>query len=211
MRLVLAAVLREDSCCVDVGANIGEFLALCCHLAPHGQHVAYEPLPALAADLQRRFPGHDVRARAVADGRRTEAFAHVVDEPARSGLGTREGYGHHRLERLRVDVVDLDSDLPEDCVPAIIKFDVEGTEALAIRGAAQTIRRHRPLVIFEHGWSDWAPDLHRTVADLDMGIFDLDGQGPYHAYDFVRAIETGGGDQLPRPSPLEGAARRGLP
>jgi FkbM family methyltransferase len=193
MRLVLAAVLRADSCCVDVGANVGAFLEQCVALAPHGRHVAYEPLPDLAADLAARFRGVDVRARAVSDGRRTETFTRVIDRPTRSGLGER-GDEDGATERLSVDVVDLDSDLPPGLVPALVKLDVEGTEALAVRGAAETLRRHRPVVLFEHGWADWCGDLHAELAGLDMDVFDLAGRGPLDRDAFVAAVR--GGDAI---------------
>jgi FkbM family methyltransferase len=189
MWLVLAGALRPDSCCVDVGANVGGFLGMCRALAPRGRHVAYEPIPTLADDLRSRFPADDIRAAAVADERRIETFSHIVDAPARSGLGRRDQKGD--VENLQVDVVTLDEDLPADFVPRLIKIDVEGTEVLAIRGAAETIRRHRPLVLFEHGWHAWSADLHAAVDGLDLDIFDLFGHGPYRRGAFVEAIGNG--------------------
>src|SRR5437868_14310260 len=66
-RAILAATLREDSCFVDVGANVGEVLEAAIRLAPRGHHVAFEPIPGLASDLARRFPRASVHAAAAAD------------------------------------------------------------------------------------------------------------------------------------------------
>src|SRR5882762_5526725 len=62
---VLASALRSDVTYIDVGANRGQILREAVRLAPHGQHVAFEPIPALAAELARDFPGVDCRRAAL--------------------------------------------------------------------------------------------------------------------------------------------------
>jgi FkbM family methyltransferase len=64
--------LREDADCLDVGAHAGSVLREIVRLAPRGRHVAWEPLPGLAAGLRADFPGVAVREAALADqaGRR---------------------------------------------------------------------------------------------------------------------------------------------
>src|SRR5207249_1272465 len=81
LRAILGAVLRPDSNCIDVGAHEGLFLADIVRLAPRGRHVAYEPLPEFAADLTRRFPGVDVRERALSDRPGEVEFVHVLTRP----------------------------------------------------------------------------------------------------------------------------------
>jgi FkbM family methyltransferase len=187
MRLVVAAALARDSTCIDVGANVGDFLELCVAIAPEGHHVAYEPIPELADGLRARFPSVDVRARAVSERPGVEPFTHVVQAPALSGLGARAGPAGHRIDHFDVEVVSLDSDLPSDLAPRLIKLDIEGTETLVIRGATETIRRNRPTLIFERGWEEWAPDLYREVSALEMEVFDLFGHGPYSLDSFTAA------------------------
>jgi hypothetical protein len=57
---------------------------------------------------------------------------------------------------------------------------------------AETIRAHRPLVIFEHGigaaerYEYGSEDVHDLLCgELGMRIFDLDGEGPYSRKEFV--------------------------
>jgi hypothetical protein len=45
----------------------------------------------------------------------------------------------------------LDRSLPAGYVPAVIIIDVEGAEQQVVEGALETIRRHQPIVVFEHG------------------------------------------------------------
>src|SRR4051794_584673 len=60
LRLLMALTLAEDASCIDVGANLGTVLGDMVRFAPRGRHVAYEPLPELAAQLASEFPQVDV-------------------------------------------------------------------------------------------------------------------------------------------------------
>jgi FkbM family methyltransferase len=187
MRVALATALRHDGNAIDVGANQGDTLELILAVAPAGRHIAYEPIPGLAADLVARYPGVDVRNAACSDEAGSAEFTHVVNAPAMSGLRQREDLPAHagEVERIPVRLDKLDDALPEGYVPSLIKIDVEGAELLVMRGAAETLARHRPFVIFEHGIG--GADLYGSkpgeVWDLLDGaglrIFDLEGDGPY--------------------------------
>ena len=69
-----AFVLREDSNCIDVGANRGVILAEMCRVAPGGRHIAFEPTPIKARWLRKKFPEVQVEEVAVSDvaGERSE-------------------------------------------------------------------------------------------------------------------------------------------
>lgn len=187
MRIVLATALRRDSNAIDVGANNGDTLEMILAVAPAGQHIAYEPIPALAAQLAERHPNVDVRNAACSEEAGSAEFTHVLNAPAMSGLRQREDLPVHAsdVERIPVRLDKLDNALPDAYVPSLIKIDVEGAELLVMRGAAETLARHRPFVIFEHGIG--GADLYGSkpgeVWDLLDGaglrIFDLEGDGPY--------------------------------
>ena len=197
MRLLAASVLRPDSNCVDVGANVGDLLGVFVQLAPAGRHIAFEPVPALAADLALRFPQAEIRRVAASNRRGTADFFVHKTLPSRSGL-RRAGYADRELERLSVPVEDLDSSLPRDYVPHLVKIDVEGAEHLVLRGARETLRAHRPLLIFEHQASTAAdygsgPEemFELITEELGFRIFDLDGRGPYSHTSFGDAYDRG--------------------
>jgi FkbM family methyltransferase len=147
---VMRRVLRPDSTCVDVGAHEGEILKQMMRFAPRGRHIAFEPIPGLAARLRERFPGTAIHEAACSDSAGFTDFVLVENAPAYSGLRKRE-YDHANvvLKTLRVQVVRLDDvvDRPVD----LIKLDVEGGEYHALRGAVRILANHRPLVIFEAG------------------------------------------------------------
>jgi FkbM family methyltransferase len=194
LRVLMAAVLERDSCCVDVGANIGTVLADMVALAPDGTHIAYEPLPELQQELATRFPQVDVRPAALSDRMGEASFARVRDAPAQSGFRL-VGDRRRATEPLTVRVERLDDALPERFVPALIKIDVEGAEEQVLRGALETLRRHRPVVVLEHGNSaaeyGTRPDdiFELLSAQAGLRIFDMDGVGPLTLEDF-RAVAS---------------------
>jgi FkbM family methyltransferase len=191
---LLAATLGPGDGFVDVGACEGDILRHAVRLAPEGRHFAFEPLPELAAALRARFPAVDVRACAVHDTPGTRSFHRVRSGHWYSSLQPL-GRAAAELEPFPVEVIRLDDVLPEDYVPAAIKIDVEGAEAGVIAGALRTLRRHRPLVIFEHG----AHARHFPEADLfalltdeaGLSVFDIDGAGPYTAPAFAARVRRG--------------------
>jgi hypothetical protein len=53
-------VLARNGNSVDVGAHCGDILKALVKIAPAGSHWAFEPIPNLAAQLRKRFPGVQV-------------------------------------------------------------------------------------------------------------------------------------------------------
>lgn len=186
LRAIIASVLRADSDCVDVGAHSGTVLADIIRAAPAGTHVAFEPIPALAADLKARFPVI-VHAQAVGSASARTQFHHVVNAPYWSGLRARDyGGARVRVEMIDVEVVTLDEALPAGYRPAFIKVDTEGGDLDVLRGGIRTLRACDPLVIIEFGrgaadrYDNSEPDdLMELLRSINYRLFDLDGNGPY--------------------------------
>jgi FkbM family methyltransferase len=198
MKLLVAATLSGDGSAIDIGANVGSVLSEIVRVSPHVRHLAYEPIPILAADLRRRFPTVEVREQAASNEARESSFTHVVSHSGYSGLRARETPELARTETLTVRTTRLDDTLPEGFVPALIKIDVEGAEVVALQGAAQTLERHRPVVAFEHGrggsplYGTGPTDLYELLVErVGLRIFDMDGGGPYSREQLVETFELG--------------------
>lgn len=186
MRLLLESVLTEDSNCVDIGAYRGRVLAEIMLLAPHGKHIAYEPLPHVHRYLVDRFPSVDVRQAAVSNEEGETSFTYVKNVTGRSGFREISYPKQPHIEKLTVRTVTLDSSLPDGYVPTLIKIDVEGAERLVMEGAIETISKYKPTIVFEHGKGSaahYGTEPHHVYELLHdkagLRIFDLDGNGPY--------------------------------
>lgn len=197
MNLLIAASLPRDGHAIDVGAHRGGVLREILRVAPLGRHVAYEPLPDCYKYLRREFRQVDVRNVALSDTNGTTSFLHVVAAPEFSGMRQRAypGYEDSPRRTLTVPMQRLDDDLPDGFRPSLIKIDVEGAELLVMRGAIETLRTHRPTVIFEHGigaadrYGYGSEDIHDLLCgEIGLRIFDFDGRGPYNRERFIEVF-----------------------
>ena len=151
MVAVLASAMRSEGAYVDVGANRGQVLAEAVRVAPGARHVAFEPIPGLAADLASSFPRVDVRQKAVGARRTTAEFCHFRALDGWSGLRRSPEISDERgdPEYFTVEVSTLDDELA-DLRPRLVKIDVEGAELEVLAGARRLLVELMPLVIFEH-------------------------------------------------------------
>lgn len=172
---IMRRTLAADASCVDVGCNVGAILTEFLRIAPRGHHYAFEPLPDLFRELRRRFgdnPHVTLGNVALSDRSGRSAFQHVVTNHAYSGLRRRRyDRPHEEVVEITVAVEPLDALLPPAAEIALIKIDVEGAELEVLRGAVATIRRCRPLIVFEHGLggSDFYGTTPEHVHDLLVG------------------------------------------
>ncbi len=161
--------LANGGAFVDVGSHIGSVISAVRRASPGTPIIAIEAVPEKAAALQRLYP--DAKVYAVAAGERDDEVEFTVDDerPGFSGLGIPGG------RRIRVSLRQLDALLAETSKIDILKIDVEGAELGVLRGAAETLRRWRPIVLFESGLREvlgyTQRDLFGWFEALDYQIF----------------------------------------
>lgn len=147
---VMFRVLRRNSNCIDVGAHVGEILQYMVDISPRGRHYAFEPLPHLSQRLAEIFPQVIVDQAAVSDKTGESEFLFVENDPGYSGLRRRDyDRPDPKITTIRVQVVTLDEIIPSNEKIAFIKIDIEGGEFHAISGGIETIRRGKPVILFE--------------------------------------------------------------
>jgi FkbM family methyltransferase len=198
VELLLGWLLREDSNCIDIGTNEGRFLWHIRARAPRGRHLAFEPLPALAAQLRQTFPDVEVHEAALSEQAGEAEYVYVPQDPGYSGLRERQYPAEWETQRISVKVERLDDALPPGYVPHLIKIDVEGAEREVLTGGLKTILDHRPVIVFEHGIG--AADRYGTTpehiwdllaGEARMRIFDLDARGPLSRESFSDIFNAG--------------------
>jgi FkbM family methyltransferase len=166
-------------------------------VAPAGTHIAFEPIPALAAEVNRAFPAVECRQKALGARAETTEFCHFRRREGWSGLRRSPLISDHEgdPEFITVEVSTLDAEL-DAVTPDVLKIDVEGAEVAVLEGAREVLKRARPRVIFEHVYA--AASLYGALAgapwdllsELDYEIFAVTGEGPFGRTEFVERDGT---------------------
>jgi FkbM family methyltransferase len=169
---VMKRVLTKSSNCVDVGCHTGSFLDIILQLAPYGIHLGFEPIPDLYRKLKDKYSKYahvTIYGYALSDTSGETSFQHVIMNKAYSGLKKRRyDRPNESVEEIKVNIERFDNMVPKDLHMDFIKIDVEGAELQVLRGAMQTIRTYKPVIVFEHGLG--AADHYGTKPE---DIFDL--------------------------------------
>ena len=167
---IMERVLSGEAVAIDVGAYHGDILIDMTRLAPQGRHHAFEPQPQAAKMLRERFAGKNVviHELALADRAGTTQFHQVASNPSYSGIKERSYEKKEEVHLITVKVDTLDRLLASAARVDLIKIDVEGGELGVIRGGLAVLRRHRPVVVFEHGRG--AAEFYATTPDQ---VYDL--------------------------------------
>ncbi len=170
-RQVIESAVTENSNCIDVGCHKGEILDIMLKYAPKGKHFCFEPIPYLFKDLEAKYSG---KAKfynlALSDSEDVLSFNWVKNAPAYSGLRRRKyDVANPDIEEIKVDVKRLDDLIPPDVKIDLIKIDVEGAEFGVIKGAEQTLKRCKPVMVFECG----------------LGASEFYGTNPAELYNFI--------------------------
>ncbi len=198
LELLLGWLLREDANCIDAGANHGRFLQHMVQRAPRGRHFAWEPIPALAEALRVTYPDVEIHQAALYDEAGESTFTYVPEDTGYSGLRERAYPRDFETQQITVPLERLDDVVGDDYVPHLMKVDVEGAELQVFRGGLNTIARHKPVIVFEHG--PGAADRYGTtpealydllVAEAGLRILDMDANGPYSRDQFAETFHSG--------------------
>jgi FkbM family methyltransferase len=197
MSAVLACALRGDGTYVDVGTNRGQVLRDAVRIAPHGRHIAFEPIPELAREVRRAFPDVDCREKALGAEAGQARFCHFRKLDGWSGLrrSPEVSDADGDPEFITVQVSTLDEEL-DGVRPRVVKIDVEGAELQVLQGARSLLADTRPVLIFEHVAAasrlyDTQPgSVWDVLAESGYEVFSVTGEGPFSRLAFVEAGEV---------------------
>ena len=136
---------------------------------PEGEHIGFEPIPAMNQELIAKYSESNVKIYkfALSDYEGESTFNFVKDAPAYSGLKQRDyktSTDADSIQKLTVEVKTLDSIVEQYQKPfGFVKIDVEGAEFSVLKGAEKLLRDQKPVIIFEFGLG--ASNYYNTVPE----------------------------------------------
>ncbi|MFY9316178.1 MAG: FkbM family methyltransferase [Burkholderiales bacterium] len=146
---------------IDVGANTGQFASWVLASTRRLHLISYEANPLAwkryADNLSSAFAGSGMRRwrlveKGVSSAAGKAAIYDYTDEPGSSHASlykeTFESIHHRDAASIEVELCTLDANLADlGRKICLLKFDIEGHELEALKGASATIARHRPPLI----------------------------------------------------------------
>ena len=136
---------------IDVGANVGQFAIAAAKLFPDAQVHSFEPLPEAVTLLKkhvRKFKNIAVYPLALGDNDGEIAFHVNADSRSSSILpladAHRTAFSHaQEINTIPVKISTLDKVFNAMILesPVLLKLDVQGYEAVTLRGGRETLKR----------------------------------------------------------------------
>jgi len=184
---LLARALKPGMTFVDAGANMGLYALFAARkVGESGCVAAIEPSmreqQMLAGNIERNGL-KNIRLRPVALSDRVAEVELLVAAAGHSGHNTLGAFSYNTVldHREKVQTLPLDEIMKQEKLARVdvIKMDIEGAELSALRGAADTLRQHQPLILME--LSDRALQ-HQEASSRD--VLALLTQNGYRIFSF---------------------------
>ncbi len=166
-------LIQENDTVIDAGANMGLFSVFAAHEHPNATILAFEPTPETFGFLRENakfYPNIKVFNFALGD---KEEKSSLVIEGVSGANHIRnarpEEYGHEEggipIEIKTIDGLNTRVDF--------LKIDTEGYEANILNGAAETIKKYKPIIAMAHHHPEdetGLPELLNTIAPYDCEL-----------------------------------------
>ncbi|MDN3655866.1 FkbM family methyltransferase [Ferruginibacter paludis] len=147
-------ILKKGNNVLDIGANIGYFSLIASKLVGvSGKVYSFEPTPLTLHKLNKNISLNNssnimVYNKAVSDHNGKALFKIPIGMVKNSGRASFRNIEENNLT-VEVQTITLDSILDEIQPVHLIKMDIEGAEAMALKGMKNLIKRDRPIFIME--------------------------------------------------------------
>ncbi|MCB5202612.1 FkbM family methyltransferase [Neorhizobium sp. T786] len=194
VRDVMMQILKPGSVFIDVGGNVGlHTLFAGSIVGESGKVFTYEPLPQMFKTLKLNIDVNGMggiitpHQMAVSDAEGIQSFSNFRSHSAMSGFTVPQSRldqfneTDSSVEVIEVQTTTLDKSFSGQRIDAI-KIDVEGYEALVIRGAQSLIKENKDIKLI----IEWDPPLVEKTIGYDsmaqmIEFFQSEGFTPYLA------------------------------
>lgn len=183
---------------LDIGANVGVYSLLMARwVGPTGKVYAFEPAPQTLQDLRdhvaiNKMSKHiEVVDQAVSD-QKGEAVFYAHSTSGENSLNPGFAKRLSEAQAVKVPVTTVDEFCEKNKIaPTLLKIDVEGFEIHVLRGAQETLLRHRPSLVIEMHPMFWKEigvtieEIRIFFSKLDYRITPLEGQSPLSEFGHI--------------------------
>ncbi len=150
--------------CIDVGANVGIFSR---HFASRFEQVlAIEPVEENVKCLRRNVPGNvnilqvavgeETRSASICRTLKNTGAAFICDDDDVSGpFAPDDSTPVESVSMITIDSLDIRH-------LGLIKIDIQGSEAIALKGARETLRRCKPVLLIEE-----KPTVNKSFEEIE--------------------------------------------
>jgi len=190
---LIKSVVPDDGHFIDVGGNVGYYsLSVAARSSFKGKVLAFEPLPKLWGLFDRSIRENDF------GGRVSVRQLALANAPGKMQLSNAEESINAGATRLiakaigdtaeRVTEVETLDRVVEGMRPDALKVDIEGAEGLFLKGAVQTLAKHKPTLLMEINrdmlavLSRTTPgSIHQQLSDLGYGVWSSSANSLKHS------------------------------
>ncbi len=166
-------LIKPNAAVVDAGANIGVFSVFAAQKHPDCTIYAFEPTPK-TFDVLRENTKNYLNIKCfncvLGDFNGTASLVRVPRSDRAASIecrgledGNYIGHGGTPVPMKTIDSLDIPMDF--------LKMDVEGSEANVLKGAAETIKKNKPIIAMSA--------YHRNTDKVELPLV-LNSIAPYH-------------------------------
>ena len=177
---MLAAAIQPGNVCLDVGGYRGFFAGVCALASASTVHI-FEPLPSNISNIEALIvanPELPLVLHPVAMGVETGNIEFVVMLETSMGKLSNSSFqqqqGGTGTIAVRMETLDHLTEcgaLPE---PDVIKIDVEGAEAMVLKGGEGVLRKRRPQLFMEVHSRELARECEATLTRFGYSVRTLE-------------------------------------
>jgi FkbM family methyltransferase len=170
----VSRVIKEGMTIWDIGANVGFYtLAFARAVGAKGSVVAFEPLGSNVAFLLKHIELNDLKNVTVFQSAVSDQSGFIsFSLGAHSSMGKIESDSTYKIPSIAIDEFLAGLSVAK---PDLLKIDVEGAEALVLKGAAKFLSKERPEIWLALHGKKAMSDCTELLRSFGYSLYRLDG------------------------------------